>query len=123
MRIGAPLLLLCLSTSMFASPRTAADVLQKCQNASNTAEEIAKLSPSDQKDVLFCEGYVSAMVDMANAIAANDNSKKQGACAVTAPLKEVIKAVVLYLTNHPEVLHDPPTRPVITAIGRSVNCP
>lgn len=108
--------------SSFASSHDARKLQEKCANAAKSADEISRLSVTDQTNVAYCEGYVSSAMDtLATFISTRDDMK---ACASLPekPFKELITVVLEYMKNHPEQLSEPGTKVVVTALGKAFKC-
>jgi len=87
-------------------------------NATKSAEEISRLTPAEQSNVAFCEGYMSATMDALSVVIATQDLKECQAIP-DKPVKEIITVVMQYLKQHPDQATQTGMKVVMAAMAKS----
>jgi hypothetical protein len=109
------------SQQCFAKDQTAGDVLTACETAI-TLDQGAQSDDASSDKAFWCVGYVAGVMDGALMAPIITNSRPVVCAPKGGTSEQSLRAVIKYLRDHPEVLHESAEVHVITALVKAFPC-
>lgn len=117
------LTLLVSTSSSAGDPNNGEALLERCNVVAEIGRQGGVLQGAETKNFMYCMGYFNALIGIYNNNVLQDNYKITPYCLpLDSMWKPIAEAVVIFMKDHPELLHQPAEAITTMALSEKFPC-